>query len=106
MPQNVACRLSRISNRPHVAYLVLVTAYLTWVAMWDRYFQQRASIGITRSCKHWYMRKNYLILVKTKEITIWCGRKDFLSQGKISDIPIQCKKFVGPNDSSAQFIKK
>ena len=43
-------------------------AYLTWVAMWDRFFRQRAYMGITRSRMRWYVRK------------------DFLSQGKISDI--------------------
>ena len=26
-------------------------AYLTWVAMWDRFFQRRAYLGIARSCK-------------------------------------------------------
>ena len=32
-------------------------AYLTWVAMWERFFQQRANIGITRSCMRWFVRK-------------------------------------------------
>ena len=41
-----ACGLSRISY-----------AYLTWVAIWDRFFRQRANIGITRSRMRWYVRK-------------------------------------------------
>ena len=41
-----ACGLSRISY-----------AYLTWVAMWDIFFRQRAYIGITQSCMRWYVRK-------------------------------------------------
>ena len=32
-------------------------AYLTWVAMWDRFFRQRAYIWITRSRMLWYVRK-------------------------------------------------
>ena len=32
--------------------------------MWDRFFRQRAYIGITRSCMRWYVRKNYLTRVK------------------------------------------
>ena len=40
------CGLSRISY-----------AYLTWVAMWDKFYRQRAYIGITRSCMRWYVRK-------------------------------------------------
>ena len=62
--QPVACGLSRISY-----------AYLTWVAMWDRFFQQRAYIGITRSCMRWYVRKKNLTWVKTTKIPIWCARK-------------------------------
>ena len=54
----------------HISY-----AYLTWVAMWDRFFRQRATIGLTRSCMHWYVRKNYLTWVKTAEISICCARK-------------------------------
>ena len=68
--------LSHIRNRPRVAYLVNIIsyAYLTSVAMWDRFFQQRAYIGITRSCMRWYVRMNHLKLVKTMEISIWCAR--------------------------------
>ena len=51
-----ACGLSRISY-----------AYLTWVAMWDRFFRQPAYIGITRSCMRWYVRKNYLTCVKQRK---------------------------------------
>ena len=40
------CGLSRIS-----------CAYLTWVAMWDRFLRQQAYIGITRSRMRWYVRK-------------------------------------------------
>ena len=29
--------------------------------MWDRFFRQRAYIGITRSRMRWYVRKNYLM---------------------------------------------
>ena len=47
--QPAACGLSHIS-----------CAYLTWVAMWDRFFQHRANIGITGSCMLWYVRKNNL----------------------------------------------
>ena len=36
-----SCGLSRISY-----------AYLTWVAMWDRFFRPRAYIEITQSCMH------------------------------------------------------
>ena len=35
-------------------------AYLTWVAMWDRFFRQQAYIGITRSRMRWYVRKRNL----------------------------------------------
>ena len=45
-----------------------VYAYLTRMAMWDRLSQQRAYIGITRSCMRWYVRNNFLIWVKTAEI--------------------------------------
>ena len=55
-----ACGLSRISY-----------AYLTWVAMWDRFFRQRAFIGITRSCMHWYVRKNYLTWVHRYHTVFW-----------------------------------
>ena len=41
-----SCSLSRISY-----------AYLTWVAMWARFFRQQGNIEITRSCMHWYVRK-------------------------------------------------
>ena len=68
----------------HVGYLALVPtscglsrigyAYLTWVAMRDRFFRQRDYIGITQSCMHWYVKKNCLTWVKTTEITIWCAR--------------------------------
>ena len=54
--------LSHISNRSRVA--LISYAYLTWVAIWDRFFQQQAYIGIPRSCKHWYVRKKYLTWVK------------------------------------------
>ena len=37
-------------------------AYLTWVAMWGRFFLQRAYIGITRSCMRWYVRKKESII--------------------------------------------
>ena len=50
--KNVACVLSHISIRPRVAYLVLVSL-VTWVAMWDRFFRQRANTGTTRSCMRW-----------------------------------------------------
>ena len=43
--------------------------------MWDRFFRQRAYIGITRYRMRWYVRKNYLEWVKTAEIAIWCARK-------------------------------
>ena len=46
--------------------------------MWDRFFQQRANIGITRSCMRWYVRKKYLTWVKTTEIPNWCARKFYL----------------------------
>ena len=59
-PKNVACRLSCISDRPHVAYLVLVKAHFTLLAMWDRFCQRRATIGVTQSCMHWCVRKKYL----------------------------------------------
>ena len=42
--------------------------------MWDRFFRQRAYIGITRSRMRWYVRKKYLTWVKTAEILIWCAR--------------------------------
>ena len=71
--------LSHISNRPRVAYLVLVTLISQSVAMWDRFFRQRAYIGITRSRMRWYVRKNYLTWVKTAESPIWCARM-FLSK--------------------------
>ena len=57
-------------------------AYLTWVAMWDRCFQQRAYIGITRSWMRWYVRKKYLTWVKTTEILIWCVRIYFTDRSK------------------------
>ena len=56
--------------------------YLTWVAMWDRFFQQPAYIEITRSRMRWYVRKNYLTWVKTTEISIWCARRFNLDRGK------------------------
>ena len=61
------CGLSRI-----------IYAYLTWVAMWDRFCQQQANIGITQSCMRWYVRKNYLTWVKTTQIPIWYARKFYL----------------------------
>ena len=54
--QPATCGLSRISY-----------AYLTWVAMWDRFFRQRAYIGITRSRMPWYVRKKNPSL----GITVW-----------------------------------
>ena len=39
--------------------------------MWDRSFRQRAYIGLTRSRMRWYVRK------------------DFITQRKISDVPIR-----------------
>ena len=44
--------------------------YLTCVSMWDRFIQQPASIGITRSCMHWYVIKIYLTWIKTTEMSI------------------------------------
>ena len=40
-------------------YLTLATGrvWVTWAAMWDRFFRQRAYIGITRSHMRWYVRK-------------------------------------------------
>ena len=35
--------------------------------MWDRFFRQRAYIGITRSRMHWYVRKNYLTWEKQQK---------------------------------------
>ena len=70
--KNVVCGLSRISDRPcglsRISY-----AYLTWVAMWDRFFRQRANIGVTRSCMRWYVRKDCLTWVIKTEILIWCA---------------------------------
>ena len=43
--------------------------------MWERFFQQRANIVITRSCMRWYVRKNFLIWAKTAETPIWLARK-------------------------------
>ena len=42
--------------------------------MWDRFFRQRAYIGITRSVMRWYVRKKYLTWIKTTEIPIWCAK--------------------------------
>ena len=70
-----------ISNNPRLAYLVLGT-----VAMCDSFFQQRANIGIIRSCMRWYVRKNYLTWVKTTELLICCARK------MLSDVCILIKK--------------
>ena len=75
--QPAACGLSRISY-----------AYLTWVAMWDRFFRQRAYIGITRSRMRWYVRK------------------DFLTQGKVSDVPIRCARNSFPSDSSLYYRRR
>ena len=61
--QLVMCGLSPISY-----------AYLTCVAMWDKFFRQQADIVITLACMHWYMKKNYLIWVATTEIPIWSAR--------------------------------
>ena len=58
--------------------------------MWDRFLRQRAYIGITRSCMRWYVRKDFLSQGKISDIRIRCARKDFLSQGKISGILIRC----------------
>ena len=45
----------------HISY-----AYLTWVAMWDRYLRQQANIGITRSCMRWYVRNFFLAHLSLK----------------------------------------
>ena len=59
--QPAACGLYRISYD-----------YLTWVAMWDRYFRQRAYIGITRSCMRWYVRKTFFAhRIRISEILPW-----------------------------------
>ena len=42
--------------------------------MRNNFFQQRANIGITRSCMRSYVRKNFLIWVETVESQIWCSR--------------------------------
>ena len=67
--QLAVCGLSRISY-----------TYLKWVAMSDKYFRQRANIGITQSCMHWYVKKNFLTWVKTMETPIWCARNSTLIQ--------------------------
>ena len=76
--KNVVCGLSRISNRRRVAYLLLVTLLFDIGSDVGQIFQQRANIGITRSCMRWYVRKNYLTWVKTTEIPIWCVWNVFL----------------------------
>ena len=48
---NLALANSRVCLS-HISY-----AYLTSVAMWDKYFRQQANIGITQSCMRWYVRK-------------------------------------------------
>ena len=40
-------------------------AYLTWVAMWDRFFRQQAYIGITQFRMRWYASKKNPSLVIT-----------------------------------------
>ena len=61
--------------------------------MWDRVFPQRANIGITRSCMHWYVRKNDLTWVKTGKFlsgvveTIWLDNY-FLSTDKNAFKPL------------------
>ena len=71
--------------------------YITWAAMWDRFFRQRANIGITRSCMRWYVRKNYLTWVKTTEILIWCARK---RKPLLEPRWAQPKTSIKPNDES------
>ena len=56
--------LKEYSHAPkmsRVCYLTLATG-LVWVAMWDRFFQQRANIGLTRSCMLWCVRKNFVLI--------------------------------------------
>ena len=60
--KNVACELSCISSLSRISY-----TYLTWVATLDRFFRQRAIIRISRSCMHWYVRKNYITRVKQQK---------------------------------------
>ena len=70
---NAVCRLSCICNQSRISY-----AFLTWVAMWGRFFRQRANTGITRSSMHGmhgYVKKNFLICAITAEIQIWCAGK-------------------------------
>ena len=46
--------------------------------MWDGFFRQQAFIGITRSCMCWYVRKDFLLQGKISDILIRCARKEFL----------------------------
>ena len=48
----------------HVWLISFSNAYLTWVAMWDRYFPTASLHRITLSRMRWYVRKNYLRWVK------------------------------------------
>ena len=57
-------------------------AYLTWVAMWDRFFRRRAYIGITRSCMPWYVRKDFLSRGKFSDRLIRFASKPVLSKKK------------------------
>ena len=54
-------------------------AYLTWVAMWDRFFRQQAYIGSTRSCMYWYVRKYFYLRLKSQMSLSGVQEKVFLT---------------------------
>ena len=72
---------------------IAVVEWLQW--MWDRFFRQRAYIGITRSRMRWYLRKKFLTWVKIAEISIRYARKYFLAhriRKDLSDILLWYRK--------------
>ena len=69
-----ACSLS------HISY-----AYFKWVAMLDRFFWQRAYIGITRSCIRWYVRKKFLT---------WADSLTYMGKGWRNNISLSMENFV------------
>ena len=58
--------------------------------MWDRFFRQRAYIGITRSRMRWHVRKNYLTCVNTIKILIYCARIHYVHRTTFLLYYVEC----------------
>ena len=66
--------------------------------MWDRFFRQRAYIGITRSRMRWYVRKNYLTSVKNN------GNPNLVCEKTIDTLPYNGHQSLEDVDQSLEGV--